>query len=118
MQIEQRTVGDVVVVKIKGDITLSDGGDALLKDKIRSLLQQGHRQILIDLGDVSYVDSAGLGQLVHVYATTKNAGGTLKLLHVTKRLHQLMVVTRLLTVFDAYDNEAEAIASFGGASAS
>ena len=72
MQIDQRVNGDVTVVVISGDITLSKGGDVLLKDKIQSLLQQGHRKILLDLGDVSYVDSAGLGQLVQVYATTSH----------------------------------------------
>ncbi len=112
MQLEQRITGNIVIVKITGDITLDRGADVILKDKIRSLLQQGHRQILLDLGDVSYVDSAGLGQLVQVYATTRNAGGSLKLLHLTKRLHDLLVVTKLLTVFDAYDEESEAIASF------
>jgi anti-sigma B factor antagonist len=113
MQLEQRVAGTVVIVTVKGDITLNEGGDMILKDKIRSLLQQGHRQILIDLGGVSYVDSAGLGQLVQVYATARNAGGTLKLLNLTKRLHQLMIVTRLLTVFESFDSEGEAIASFG-----
>ena len=70
MQIEQRMAGDVAVVAITGDITLSKGGDVILKDKIQSLLQQGHRKLLLDLGSVSYVDSAGLGQLVQVHATT------------------------------------------------
>ena len=113
MQIEQRLNGDVAIVAIMGDITLSKGGDVLLKDKIQSLLQQGHRKLLLDLGNVSYVDSAGLGQLVQVYATTSHLGGSLKLLTLTKRLKDLRVLTKLLTVFDAYDSEAEAIASLG-----
>jgi anti-sigma B factor antagonist len=112
MQIEQRVSGDVAIVAISGDITLSKGGDVLLKDKIQSLLQQGHRKIVLDMGHVSYVDSAGLGQLVQVYATTSHLGGTLKLLNLTKRLRDLLVLTKLLTVFDAYDSEPEAIASF------
>ena len=112
MQIEQRTSGDVAIVGISGDITLSKGGDVLLKDKIQSLLQQGHRKIVLDLGNVSYVDSAGLGQLVQVYATTSHLGGSLKLLNLTKRLRDLLVLTKLLTVFDAYDSESDAIASF------
>src|SRR5688572_32669203 len=112
MQIEQRTNGDVAVVGIIGDITLSKGGDVLLKDKIQSLLQQGHRKIGLDMGNVSYVDSAGLGQLVQVYATTSHLGGSLKLLNLTKRLRDLLVLTELLTVFDAYDSESEAVASF------
>jgi anti-sigma B factor antagonist len=86
-----------------------------LKDKINSLLQQGHRKLLLDLGDVSYVDSAGLGQLVQVHATTTRQGGSLKLLNVTKRLRDLLVVTKLLVVFDAFDSEAEALASFKSA---
>jgi len=112
MQIEQRTSGDVAIVGISGDITLSKGGDVLLKDKIQSLLQQGHRKIVLDMGNVSYVDSAGLGQLVQVYATTSHLGGSLKLLNLTKRLRDLLVLTKLLTVFDAYDSESEAVASF------
>jgi anti-sigma B factor antagonist len=112
MQIEQRANGDVQIVTILGDITLSKGGDVLLKDKIQSLLQQGHRKVILDLGNVSYVDSAGLGQLVQVYATTSHLGGSLKLLNLTKRLKDLLVLTKLLTVFEAYDTEAEAIASF------
>jgi anti-sigma B factor antagonist len=112
MQIEQRSSGDVAIVGISGDITLSKGGDVLLKDKIQSLLQQGHRKIVLDMGNVSYVDSAGLGQLVQVYATTSHLGGSLKLLNLTKRLRDLLVLTKLLTVFDAYDSESDAIASF------
>lgn len=112
MQIEQRSSGDVAIVGIRGDITLSKGGDVLLKDKIQSLLQQGHRKIVLDMGNVSYVDSAGLGQLVQVYATTSHLGGSLKLLNLTKRLRDLLVLTKLLTVFDAYDSESDAIASF------
>ena len=116
MQIDQRVNGDVAIVGITGDITLSKGGDVLLKDKIQSLLQQGHRKILLDMGNVSYVDSAGLGELVQAYATTKNRGGALKLVNVTTRLRDLLVVTKLLTVFDTFDSEAEAVASFGAAS--
>jgi len=115
MQIEQRVSGDVTIVTINGDITLNKGGDVLLKDKIHSLLQQGNKKILLDLGGVSYVDSAGLGQLVQVRTTSTNGGGALKLLNVTKRLKDLLVVTKLVTVFDSYDSEADAIASFGTA---
>lgn len=115
MQIEQRGAGDVTIVTINGDITLNKGGDVLLKDKIHSLLQQGTKKILLDLGGVSYVDSAGLGQLVQVRTTVGNNGGALKMVNVTKRLKDLLVVTKLVTVFDSYDSEAEALASFGGA---
>jgi len=116
MQLEERIVGTVAIVKVSGDITLNKGGDVLLKDKVQSLIQQGHKNLLIDLSGVSYVDSAGLGELVQAYATTKNRGGALKLLNVTKRLRDLLVVTKLLTVFDTYDSEAAALASFGPAS--
>ena len=115
MQLEQRIVGQVAVVKVTGDITLNKGGDVLLKDKVQSLIQQGQKNILLDLSGVSYVDSAGLGELVQAYATTKNRGGALKLLSVTKRLKDLLVVTKLLTVFDTFEAEADALASFGSA---
>ena len=95
-----------------GDITLGKGADVILKDKINSLLQQGHRKLLLDLGAVAYVDSAGLGQLVALHATATRQSAVLKLLNVTKRLHDLLVVTRLLVVFETFENEAEALASF------
>jgi anti-sigma B factor antagonist len=115
MQIEQRVSGDVAIVTINGDITLNQGGDVLLKDKIHSLLQQGHKKLLLDLGGVSYVDSAGLGQLVQVRTTAQNGGAVLKLVNVTKRLKDLLVVTKLVTVFDSYESESAALASFDGA---
>ena len=76
MQLEERTVGDVTVVKVTGDITLSSGGDVLLKDKVQSLLQQGKKKLLLDLGSVSYVDSGGLGQLVQCNVTASKNGGS------------------------------------------
>jgi anti-sigma B factor antagonist len=112
MQISQRTVGDIVIVDISGKITLGEGGDAILKDKMRSLIQQGHKKLLLNLGDVSYVDSAGLGEIVQAYATVNKDGGKLKLLNVTKRIKDLLSITKLLTVFDTFDTEAEATASF------
>ena len=77
MELEERMAGDVAIVKVTGDITLNKGGDAMLKDKAQSLLQQGHKHLLVDLIGVSYVDSAGLGELVQAYATTKNRGGAI-----------------------------------------
>jgi anti-sigma B factor antagonist len=112
MQLTERIAGNVAIITIDGDITLNTGGDVILKDKVQSLIQQGYRNLLIDLSKVSYVDSAGLGQLVQAYATTRNKGGALKLVHVTKRLQDLLVVTKLLTVFDSFDNESAALASF------
>ena len=117
MQLEERIAGNVAVVKVTGDITLNKGGDVLLKDKVQSLLQQGHKSILVDLGGVSYIDSAGLGELVQAFVTSKNKGGVLKLSNVTKRINDLLVVTRLVTVFETFDSEAKALASFGAASA-
>jgi anti-sigma B factor antagonist len=115
MQLEERVVGDVAIVKVSGDITLNRGGDVLLKDKVQSLLQQGYTKLVLDLSSVPYVDSAGLGELVQAYATTRNRGGALKLHGITKRLQDLLIVTKLLTVFEVFDNEAEAVASFGAA---
>ena len=117
MQLEQRIVDNVAIIRVTGDITLSKGGDVLLKDKVQSLLHQGYTNLLIDLSGVSYVDSAGLGELVQTYVTAKNRGGRLRLLNPTKRLKDLLVVTKLLTVFESYDNEAAAVASFQAASA-
>ena len=112
MELEQRIAGDVAIIKVTGDITLNKGGDVLLKEKVQSLLLQDHKSLLVDLSGVSYVDSAGLGGLVQLYVTTKNSGGALKLLNVTKRLRDLLVVTKLLTVFETFDSETSALASF------
>lgn len=113
MQLEERIVRDVVIVKVTGEVTLKKGGNVVLHDKVRSLIQQGHNKFLIDLAGVSYVDSAGLGELVLAYSTTKNHGGSLKLFSPTKRLHDLLVVTDLARLFDMYDDETQALVSFG-----
>ena len=107
MKLEERQSGDVTVLTIDGEITLSAGGDVQLKDKIQSLLQQGHKKILLDLGNVSYVDSAGLGQLVQATVTASKNGGKLKLINLTKRLNDLLVVTKLSTVFDIVEKESD-----------
>ena len=111
MQIDERSAGDVTVLDLKGRMTMGEG-DELLKDKVNSLILQGRKKLVLNLADVPYVDSAGLGELVQAYATTKNRGGALKLLNVTKRLKDLLVVTKLLTVFESFDDEASALASF------
>lgn len=111
MQITERPVGGVTIVDVSGKITLGDG-DIELTDKLRSLVQQKRKHLLLNLANVSYVDSAGLGAIVHSYATVKNQGGSLKLLNVTKRLNDLLSITKLLTVFETFDNEAEALRSF------
>jgi len=115
MQVSERTVGDVVVVDVSGKITQGEGGDAILGDKFRSLMQQGHRKLLLNLGEVTYVDSAGLGAIVQSYATVKNQGGALKLVNPTKRLTDLLSITKLLLVFETFDSEPEAVTSFSGA---
>ena len=111
MHIEERTVGDVVVLDLKGKITLGEG-DELLKDKVNSLVNQGQRKILLNFADVPYVDSAGLGEVVRTYTTVSRQGGTLKLLNLTKRISDLLSITKLLTVFETFDSENEAIKSF------
>jgi len=111
MQIEERKTGDVVVLDLKGKITLGEG-DELLKDKVNSLVNQGHKKIVLNLADVPYIDSAGLGEIVQSYATVTKNGGKLKLLNVTKRIKDLLSITKLLTVFETYESEDEAVRSF------
>jgi anti-sigma B factor antagonist len=112
MTIQERRVNDVVVLRVDGDITMGEAGATRLADKVRSLVQEGHDHLLLDLGRVRYVDSAGLGELVQCCAAVRTRGGALKLLNVTRRLSDLLVVTKLLTVFDCFDGDTEAIASF------
>jgi anti-sigma B factor antagonist len=111
MQIEERAVGDVVVLDLKGKITLGEG-DELLKDKVNSLVNQGQKKIVLNLADVPYIDSAGLGEIVRTYTTVSRQGGSLKLLNLTKRITDLLSITKLLTVFETYDSENEAVRSF------
>ena len=114
MQIEERSVGSVVVLDVKGRITLGDG-DNILKDRINTLVSQGRQQILLNLAGVSYIDSAGLGEIVRNYTTLSRRGGSLKLLHLTKRITDLLSITKLLTVFETFDSESEAVKSFSAA---
>jgi anti-sigma B factor antagonist len=111
MQIEERAVGDVVVLDLKGRVTLGDG-DELLKDKVNSLVNRGFKKIVLNLAEVPYVDSAGLGEIVRTYTTVSRQGGSLKLLNLTKRISDLLSITKLLTVFETFDAEDEAIKSF------
>jgi anti-sigma B factor antagonist len=111
MQIDQRAIGDVVVLDLKGRITMGEG-DELLKDKVNSLVNQGHRKIVLNLADVPYIDSAGLGEIVRTYTTVSRQGGSLKLLSLTKRITDLLSITKLLTVFETFDSENEAVRSF------
>jgi anti-sigma B factor antagonist len=111
MTIQERVVGSVTVLDLSGKLILGDG-DTLLKDKIHSLVFQGRRQLILNLGAVSYVDSSGLGALVASSVTAKNNGAHIKMVSLTKRLHDLLSIAKLLTVFESYDSEAEAISSF------
>ena len=114
MQIEERAVGDVVVLDVKGRVTLGEG-DELLKDKVNSLLNQGKKKLVLNLADVPYVDSAGLGEIVRTYTTVSRQGGSLKLLNLTKRITDLLSITKLLTVFETFEAESEAVRSFSAA---
>ena len=111
MQIEERTVGDVVVLDLKGRVTLGEG-DQLLKDKVNSLVNQGRKRIVLNLAGVPYVDSAGLGEIVGSYTTVSRQGGSLKLVNLTKKITDLLAITKLLTVFETFESENEAVRSF------
>jgi anti-sigma B factor antagonist len=111
MHIDERTIGDVVVLDVKGRVQLGEG-DELLKDKVNSLLNQGRKKIVLNLAEVPYIDSAGLGEVVRTFTTVSRQGGQLKLLNLTKRITDLLAITKLLTVFDTYDSEQDAVQSF------
>jgi anti-sigma B factor antagonist len=113
MNISQRSVQGVCVLDIDGPITLGADGSERLADKVRSVLQSGEKQVLLNLSGVAYIDSAGLGSLVNAYTTVKKQGGALKLVGVTKKLKDLLVITKLSTVFDSFDTEAAALESYG-----
>jgi anti-sigma B factor antagonist len=111
MVIEQRAVGGVVVLDLSGKLVLGDG-DGLLKDKVRSLVFQGLKDIALNLGALTYVDSAGLGELISAHSTIARNGGHIKIFNLTKRVSDLLTITKVLTVFDVYDSEQEALNSF------
>lgn len=111
MQIEERQVGEVMILDLKGKITLGEG-DEVLKDKINSLILQNKKRILLNLADVPYIDSAGLGEIVRTYTTVSRQGGQLKLVNLTKRITDLLMITKLLTVFETFDVEQDAIKSY------
>ena len=111
MTVSERGVGNVTILDVSGNVTLNDGSEQL-RDKVRSVLQQGQKYLPVNLSKVSYMDSAGLGELVQAYSTVAKQGGRLKLVSPTKRLQDLLVITKLATVFDSFDDEPTAIASF------
>jgi anti-sigma B factor antagonist len=113
LYINQRRVGDVTVLDLKGRVRIG-GGTVALHKSIRSLVEDGKTQILLNLRGVTYIDSSGLGELVSSQVTLSNKGGEIKLAHLTERLRELMTITKVLSVFEVYDDEPKALASFVG----
>jgi anti-sigma B factor antagonist len=112
MHIHERAFGDVTIIDVNGRMTLGEGQE-LLRDKVNSLIQQGKKNLVLNLAEVPYIDSAGLGEIVRTYTTVSHQGGALKLLNLTKRIQDLLAITKLLTVFETFDAEADAVGSFG-----
>ena len=110
-KLSPRQVGDVTVIDVAGRITLGEGSSNL-REGIREMLAKGNKKILLNLGDVSYIDSSGIGELVSGFTTATNQGGVLKLLGLTKRVKDLLQITKLYTVFEVFDDEATAVRSF------
>lgn len=106
-----REVSGITVVDLSGRITLGEGS-AMLRQMVRDLLAKGQHKVLLNLGDINYIDSSGIGELVSGFTTVRNQGGELKLLHLTKKVHDLLQITKLFTVFEVHDNEQQALASF------
>lgn len=111
MKVNNRQVDGVTVVDMSGRITLGEGS-VVLRDTIRDLVGKGQKKILLNLGDVTYIDSSGIGELVSAFTSVRREGGDLKLLNLTKKVHDLLQITKLYTVFDIKDEEAAAIKSF------
>ena len=111
MNIDERSVDGVTVLDLKGKMLIGEG-DELLREKINGLVEGGTTKILLNLEDVPYVDSAGLGEIVRCYTTVSRKSGQLKLLNLTKRLQDLLSITKLLTVFETYDSEEESVKSY------
>ena len=111
MKSTTRQVDGVSIVDLSGRITLGEGS-TMLRDIVRDMIAKGQKKILLNLGDVTYIDSSGIGELVSAFTTVRNGGGELKLLNLTKKVHDLLQITKLYTVFDIKDDEAAAIQSF------
>ncbi|HSK45507.1 MAG TPA: STAS domain-containing protein [Candidatus Binatia bacterium] len=112
MKATNRQVDGVAVVDMSGRITLGEGS-VVLRDTIRDLIGKGNKKILLNLGDVTYIDSSGIGELVSAFTAVRRENGELKLLNLTKKVHDLLQITKLYTVFDIKDDEATAIKAFG-----
>ena len=111
MKASTRQVDGITIVDLSGRITLGEGS-VVLRDTIKDLLGKGQKKILLNLGDVSYIDSSGIGELVSAFTSVRNQGGELKLLNLTKKVHDLLQITKLYTVFDVKDDEAAAIKAY------
>ena len=111
LTINQRQSGDVTILDLSGRITIGEGS-VQLREAVKELLGSGNKKILLNLGNVSYVDSSGIGELVSSYTTTSNQGGQLKLLNLGKKIKDLLMITKLLTVFQTFDDEQQAVASY------
>ena len=111
LKTNSREVDGITIVDCSGRITLGEGS-VILRDTVRDLLGKGNKKILLNLGDVNYIDSSGIGELVSAYTTVKNQGGELKLLNLTKKVHDLLQITKLYTVFDVKDDETAAVKAF------
>lgn len=111
MNASTRQFQDVIVVDLSGQIKLGEGS-SVLRETVKDLLAKGHKKILVNLAEISYIDSSGIGELISAFTSTRNQGGELKLLKLTKKTRDLLQITKLYTVFDIRDDEAEAIAAF------
>ena len=111
VKLSTRQVGNVTVIDVAGRITLGEGSSAL-RETLRDLVAKNHNKILLNLADVTYIDSSGIGELVSGYTTVTNTGGSLKLLNLNKRVKDLLQITKLYTVFEVHEDEAAAIRSF------
>ena len=111
MKIEKRKKGDVVILDLKGKILIGDGID-VLRDSINSTVSEKETRVLLNFSEVPYLDSTGLGEVVRSYTSIKKAGGTVKIVNLTNKVKDLLSVTKLLTVFDTFEDEDKAIASF------
>jgi anti-sigma B factor antagonist len=111
INISERQAGDVTILDLSGKVTIGEGSVAL-RGAIRRLLGEGKNKILLNLGSVGYIDSSGIGELVSSFTAVNKEGGSLKLLNLTQKIQDLLAITKLLTVFDTFDDEASALASF------
>ena|SRR5690348_16837471 len=112
MRASTRQIGTIAIVDISGRIELGEGS-SVLRATVKDLVAKGQKHILLNLGEVNYIDSAGVGELVSAFTSVRNQGGELKLLNLTKKVHDLLQITKLYTVFDVHDDEASALAAFG-----